>query len=211
MDKKRTLTIIGITGGSGSGKTTFIRQLQETFSKYEICVISQDEYYIPRENQWKDDAGFENFDLPASLDLQAFHSDIQKVCGGETVVRKRYVFNNEASGAQVVTYTPAPVIILEGLFVFAHQPIHDIVDFKVFIHAKENLKVIRRIKRDQIERNYPVDVVLYRYEKHVMPAFDQHIKPYYENADIVINNNENFYKGLAILTGFIRNKLDVEK
>ena len=81
------------------------------------------------------------------------------------------------------------------------------LDLKVFLHAKENLKIIRRIKRDQIERNYPLDDVLYRYENHVMPAFEKYIEPYLESADLVINNNEDYKGGLEVLKFFLKEKI----
>ena len=81
------------------------------------------------------------------------------------------------------------------------------MDLKVFLHAKENLKVIRRIKRDRVERNYPLDDVLYRYENHVLPTFEKYILPYKEDADLVINNNTAFAGGLAVLEGFIKSRL----
>ena len=86
--------------------------------------------------------------------------------------------------------------------------IREQLDLKVFVDAKESLKIIRRIKRDRIERNYPLDDVLYRYEHHVMPAFEQFIKPFAPTADIVVNNNSVFEKGLQMVKGFIRNYLD---
>ena len=82
------------------------------------------------------------------------------------------------------------------------------LDLKVFLHAKENLKVIRRIKRDQVERNYPIEDVLYRYQYHVLPTFERYIRPYMEDADLIITNNSSFDKGLAVLTGFVRHYLE---
>ena len=81
------------------------------------------------------------------------------------------------------------------------------LDLKVFLHAKENLKVIRRIRRDQEERNYPLDDVLYRYEHHVLPTFERYIQPYMDEADLIINNNADFSLGLEVLKGFICQKL----
>lgn len=78
---------------------------------------------------------------------------------------------------------------------------------KVFLHAKENLKVIRRIRRDQTERNYPIDDVLYRYEHHVLPSFERYIEPYREASDIIINNNLDFNNSLEVFIGFLRDKL----
>jgi len=86
-----------------------------------------------------------------------------------------------------------------------------LIDLKVFIEAKENLKVIRRIKRDRVERNYPLDDVLYRYEYHVLPTFEKYIQPYIDDCHLVINNNENFEGGLEVMIGFLKNKLSKKK
>ena len=86
--------IIGITGGSGSGKTTFIKHIRDQFSEEELCIISQDDYYRPRSEQAIDDKGVHNFDLPQSIDKKAFHADVEKLLRGELVEKVEYVFNN---------------------------------------------------------------------------------------------------------------------
>lgn len=199
--------VIGITGGSGSGKTTFIKHLREAFDFSELCVLSQDEYYRPRHEQLTDAKGVKNFDLPKSIDKKAFKNDLEALISGAEVTRREYTFNNELKTPGMLVFKPAPIIIVEGIFVFHFKKIRSLLDLRVFLHAKENLKVIRRIKRDQVERNYPIDDVLYRYEYHVLPTFERYILPYKEEADLIINNNENFSKGLEVLIGFIRNKL----
>lgn len=199
--------LIGITGGSGSGKTTFIRRLRELFPPEQLCIISQDDYYLPREEQHTDERGEKNFDLPQSFDKKAFRRDLRRLISGETVTRPEYTFNNPEATPRNLTFLPAPVIIVEGLFVFHYKKIAPMLDLKVFINAKENLKVIRRIYRDQVERNYPIEDVLYKYQHHVLPAYERYIQPYKEEADIVINNNAHFDQGLAVLTGFLKLKL----
>lgn len=199
--------VIGISGGSGSGKTSFIRKLKTAFDDSEICIISQDDYYKTRDKQISDARGIKNFDLPVAIEDQELVYDIRALKSGKTITRQEYTFNNEAKTPGIITLKSAPVIIVEGLFVLHFEDIRKELDYSVFIEAKENLKVIRRIKRDQLERNYPLEDVLYRYENHVMIAFDKYIAPYKELTDIVINNNVNFNKGFEILVGFIKIKI----
>jgi uridine kinase len=200
--------IIGITGGSGSGKTTFIKDIRNKFSESELCIISQDDYYRPRSEQETDNKGYQNFDLPQSIDKKLFHADLEKLLYGETIEKEEYNFNNKDAKPTLKYFKPAPIIIVEGLFVFHYKKIRRLLDLKVFFYAADHLKVIRRIMRDQVERGYPIDDVLYRYEHHVMPSYKKYIEPYMQEADIIINNNQDFASGLDVLSGFLRNKLD---
>lgn len=199
--------IIGITGGSGSGKTTFIKQVEESFAGDQVCVISQDNYYRPKEQQTRDEEGIENYDLPGAIDNIAFCQDLKQIIAGQIVERPEYTFNNELVRPKMITYCPTPILIVEGIFVLHVPEIRELLDLKIFIHAKDELKIIRRIKRDQVERNYPLDDVLYRYEYHVTPTYEKYIRPYSEEADIVINNNKNFKMALAVVQGFLNNYL----
>ncbi len=199
--------MLGVSGGSGSGKTTFIKRLRDYFTDDQLCILSQDDYYKPRELQKKDKQGITNFDLPECIHDDELFADIQKLAQGEIVQRKEYVFNNELATPAMLEFRPAPILLVEGLFIFHFQQIKELLDLTIFLHAKDNLKVIRRIKRDQIERNYPIDDVLYRYENHVLPTFEKYIKPYQEDVDIVINNNKHFEMGLEVIKGFLSNWL----
>lgn len=199
--------VIGVTGGSGSGKTTFIEALRAAFTAQELCIISQDDYYKPMDQQYVDEQGIENFDIPRSIDKKAFAKDIKKLQAGKIVERLEYTFNNENVQPKMLTFHPAPIVLVEGIFVFHYKKVQRLLDLRIFLHAKENLKVIRRIKRDRVERNYPLDDVLYRYENHVLPTFEKYILPYKEEADIVINNNDDFGEGVEVIKGFIKSKL----
>jgi len=199
--------IIGISGGSGSGKTTFIKQLRKEFSEKQLCILSMDEYYRPHEEQDTDKEGVVHFDKPKSIDKRSLMRDVNQLMSGAVVSLPRYNFNNKDAAPVMLTFHPAPIIVIEGLFTFHYKRLRTLLDLKIYFHAKENLKVIRRIKRDQVERNYPIEDVLYRYEKHVLPAFEKYIKPYIEVADIVVNNNKDFEKGFEVICGFLKNKL----
>ena len=199
--------IIGVTGGSGSGKTTFINQIKEKFTRAEVCIISQDDYYHSIEKQQKDHAGIENFDIPSSINKKDFRKDIEKLIAGKTVTRQEYVFNNVHQEPNTIYFYPAPIIVVEGIFVFHYKKIQPLLDLKIFMAAKENLKVIRRIKRDRVERNYPLEDVLHRYEYHILPSYEKYIEPHRDRADLVINNNEAMEMGIKVVMGFIRQKL----
>jgi uridine kinase len=199
--------VIGITGGSGSGKTSFIRQLKSRFQEGDICVISQDDYYRPRHEQATDGQGIHNFDLPKSIDKKAFVKDLKHLLEGQIVTREEYTFNNAEAMPRTLAFHPAPIIIVEGIFVLHFKKVRKLLNLKLFLHAKENLKVIRRIRRDQIERNYPLDDVLYRYQHHVLPTFERYIQPYMDEADMIINNNHHFEMGLEVLSGFLRDRI----
>ena len=219
--KKRTFTreihtmqkpfIIGITGGSGSGKTTFVKRLRAAFPESELCILSQDDYYKPKELQKVDKQGIINFDLPGSIDKQALYSDLKALMRGESVQRLEYTFNNADVERRTLTFIPAPVIVLEGIFVMHFRKLRKAMDLSIFLYAKENLKVIRRIKRDQAERNYPIEDVLYRYEHHVLPTFEKYVKPYLGKADIVINNNKNLERALDVVSSFLRDRIAQSK
>lgn len=198
---------IGITGGSGSGKTFFINSLAGRFNDDEICLISQDHYYHPRENQKVDERGVKNFDLPESIDYLQFQHDIQKLKRGDVLQKEEYVFNNPNATPKTLVFKPAPVIIIEGLFVQYFPEIEGELDLKVFIEAKDHVKLTRRIRRDNEERGYDLDDVLYRYQNHVMPVYESLIDPLKHRADMVIPNNSQFNKALDLLTLAIKAKL----
>src|SRR6476620_371767 len=136
---------IGITGGSGSGKTYFIKNLAGRFRPEDITFISQDHYYKARDLQITDDKGVKNFDLPTAIERERFHADIVKLKNGETLRIQEYTFNNPNANPSVIEFKPAPIIIIEGLFVQYFEEIATELDLKIFIEAKDYIKLSRRI------------------------------------------------------------------
>ena len=202
----KTPYIIGITGGSGSGKTRFLNRLLDQFTASEVCLVSQDNYYKLRDEQPVDDKGIKNFDLPESIDFAEFKKDIIALKEGNSVSRLEYTFNNPKAIPKQIELHPASVLVVEGIFVLHDQEIAKVLDLKVFIEAQDYIKLKRRIIRDEKERGYDLDDVLYRYEHHVMPTYYKYIKPYKMDADVIIPNNTDFSEALVVLSSFIRSK-----
>src|SRR5690349_4773036 len=121
MKKNEKPYLLGITGGSASGKTKFLHDLGARFSRDEVCILSQDNYYNPPEKHVKDELGHTNYDLPESIDLEAFKADVDRLLRGETVTRKEYVFQNEGMTPATLEFPAAPIVIIEGLFIFCTE------------------------------------------------------------------------------------------
>lgn len=200
--------IVGITGGSASGKTLFLRNLLNAFSPDEICLLSQDNYYKPRHEQPVDENGVYNFDTPFSIDFELYSRHISELQAGQRVVKQEYTFNNPNAMPAMLTFKPAPIIVVEGIFVFYFPEVARLLDLKVFIDAAEHIKLKRRIVRDKDERGYDLADVLYRYEKHVVPTYEKYIAPFKSDADVIIPNNQHFEKALQMLVVFLKSKIN---
>lgn len=199
---------IGITGGSGSGKTHFLKALSSHFLAHEVCLISQDHYYKPIEQQPRDEKGIENFDLPETIDRGLLLRDLLQLKSGQSIFKKEYTFNNPLETAKLMEFKPAPIIIVEGLFVQYFEEIAKELDLKIFIEAKIHLMLGRRIKRDQVERNYDLDDVLYRYQNHVMPVYESLIEPLKHQADFIIPNNSQVDISARVVAGFLKTLME---
>ncbi|MFA0962176.1 uridine kinase [Roseivirga sp. BDSF3-8] len=201
--------IVGITGGSASGKTRFLNSLIGKFTSDEVCLISQDNYYRPRHLQPVDENGVQNFDTPHSINHEEYANDIRKLKQGVIVEREEYTFNNPEATPSKLIFKPAPIIVVEGIFVFYYPEVSELLDLKVFIDARDYIKLKRRIIRDRDERGYDLEDVLYRYEKHVAPTFDKYIKPFKYEADVILPNNRDdaFDRSLDMLVTFLRSRI----
>jgi uridine kinase len=193
--------IIGIAGGSGSGKTFFLKCFLEHFTADEVCLVSQDDYYIPvAHNMTKEENKLYNFDLPATIDHEHFQQDISKLLNKETILKHEYTFNNPNITPKVLEIKPAPILIVEGLFILHFKDISELLDMKIFIEADDDIALQRRLKRDLLERGYSHDDVTYKWENHVMPAYKEFLLPYKYECDKVITNNTHVADDIIAVT-----------
>lgn len=202
--------VIGIAEGSASGKTSFLRKLQEEMPIGSLCVVSQDNYYKPQEQQLIDSHGEVNYDLPTSIDQEAFQRDVSDLIAGKSIEKMEYTFNNPEKAPTVITLEPAPIIVVEGLFVFHYHMIREMLDLRVYLDVREDIKLQRRIQRDALERGYSEQTVRYQWDNHVEPSFKKFLKPYRDEAHLIITNNITYDKGLTVLSDHLRYRLAVD-
>jgi len=200
--------IIGIAGGSGSGKTFFLNRFLDHFSPDEVCLVSQDDYYIPvAHNMTPEENKLYNFDLPATVDGQQFEDDINKLLARQTIYKKEYTFNNPNIVPKLLEIKPAPILIVEGLFILHFRGIANLLDMKVFVEADEDIALQRRLKRDLIERGYSNDDVMYKWINHVVPAYQEYLLPYRCECDKIIVNNGHIADDILKVTEEISKQL----
>jgi uridine kinase len=132
---------------------------------------------------------------------------VLKLKSGQNVIKKEYTFNNPSAEPKLLEFKTAPIIVVEGLFVQYFEEIAKELDLSIFIEAKDHVKLGRRIRRDQMERGYDIDDVLYRYQYHVMPIYESMIEPLKHYSDLVIPNNSHFDRALKVLNAFLHSKL----
>lgn len=199
--------IIGIAGGSGSGKTFFLNSFLHHFKHDEVTLVSQDDYYIPAGEMTQEENKLYNFDLPSTIDDQQFLIDIRKLMKGEVVYKKEYNFNNPLAVVKILEIKPAPILIVEGLFILHFKEIAKHLDLKIFIEADEQVALLRRIKRDGMERGYPEEDVLYKWENHVVPAYREYLLPYREHCEKIVINNKDIPDEIIRITAEISTEL----
>ena len=200
--------VIGIAGGSGSGKTFFLNCFLAHFSREEVCLISQDDYYIPvAEGMTAEENKQYNFDLPSTIDEAAFIADAQKLLNNETVYKKEYTFNNASAVPKMLEIKPAPVIIIEGLFILHFKAMAEMLDLKIFIDTEEEVALHRRLKRDLLERGYSEDDVRYKWTNHVLPSYKEYLLPHKPVCDKVVLNNTQIAEDIIKVTREISNEV----
>ncbi len=200
--------IVGIAGGSGSGKTFFLNRFLDHFTPDEVCLVSQDDYYIPvAHTMTAEENKLYNFDLPDTIDNSHFENDIQKLLVNKTIYKKEYTFNNPNATPKLLQIKPAPILIVEGLFILHFKGIANLLDMKIFVDADEDIALQRRLKRDLIERGYSNDDVLYKWVNHVVPAYKEYLLPYKNECDKVILNNTHTADDILAVTEQISQEL----
>jgi uridine kinase len=196
--------IIGISGGSGSGKTTVVRKIGELFPDF-IC-IPQDNYYKSAENIDNSNITDVNFDHPDAFDDKLMIEHLQTLRGGNAIDMPRYDFVHHCRLEETTRVEPHRLVIFEGIMIFFDKRIRDLIDLKIFIDTPDDIRFIRRLQRDIRERGRTVDSVIQQYLEKVRPGHSGFIEPTKRFADIIIPEGGFNEMALEVLVSFLRSE-----
>ncbi len=199
--------IIGITGGTGSGKSTVVRKISENLNQDLVGVITQDSYYKDNSHIPLDQRQKINFDHPASIDFPLLLEHVRTLKKGEGIHQPVYSFLTSTRMDKTIPVEPKLVIILEGLLIFTNEPLRKLLDLKIFVDADADDRLSRIIFRDIHERGRTLDMVLERYKKTVKPMHFKFIEPTKRHADIILPQGGNNTVAIHIIKNIIEQKI----
>ena len=192
------MRIVALTGGSGSGKSTLLNGLLKHFLE-RASILSLDNYYRPREELPVDENGETNYDVPQAINHQDLLRDLKKLKSGESISLETYTYNRNVMKSELITIYPSDWLIVEGLFVMHDEGVRDLFDLSAYVDAEPSTRLERRKYRDETVRGYSPSEVEYQWNNHVRPSDIEHIEPWKEKCDIVINNENDWSEGLSNL------------
>ena len=201
------MLIVGIAGGTGSGKTTVVRKIVESLPENSVTLVPQDSYYKDNSNLLLEERQKLNFDHPASIEWSLLTSHIKELKAGRSVDQPIYSYLSCTRSKETIKVVPTNVVILEGILVLSHRPLCDLMDLKVYVDADADDRLGRVIMRDIEERGRSVKKVLDRYEKTVKPMHLEFIEPSKRYADVIIPQGGDNEVGIGILITLIQQHL----
>lgn len=202
------MLIIGIAGGTGSGKTTVVHQIINELPETEVGVLSQDSYYRENSNLSFEERALINFDHPRSVDFELLVQHINDLKEGKAIKQPVYSFiTHNRTNDSIITH-PRKVIIVEGILIFANPELREMFDIKIFVHADSDERLIRRLKRDINERGRSMEEVLSRYQSTLKPMHQQFIEPTKAFADIIIPNDHQNTVAIDIVRAVINQRIN---
>ena len=201
------MLIIGIAGGTGSGKTTVVHQIMNELPETEVGIISQDSYYKDNSNLSFDERALINFDHPRAIDFDLLVQHLEELKAGNNIDQPVYSFVTHNRTDDTIYTHPRKVMIVEGILILAHPALRELFDVKIFVHADSDERLIRRLKRDIAERGRDMDEVLNRYQTTLKPMHQQFIEPTKAFADIIIPNDKYNTVAIDVVRAVINQRL----
>lgn len=203
--------IIGIAGGTGSGKTTVVRKIMERLPEGEVCFISQDNYYKDSSHIPPEDRQKINFDEPAAFDWNLLIDHLKALKAGKAIEVPTYSYLTCTRQEETVHMEPHDVVLIEGILVLSDPRVRKMMDIKVFVDADGDDRLIRVISRDCVERGRTPEMVIDRYQRVLKPMHMQHIEPTKRYANIIVPEGGHNEVAINLLTDYIKSRLNIKK
>lgn len=207
-DASRRTLIVGVAGGSGSGKSTVARGIARAIGEANVAVIDMDAYYRDLSHLSAEERRAVNWDHPESLDLDLLAGDLERLACGEAVDKPCYDFVAHRRKEQAERVEPCSVIVAEGILLFVDQRVREACDIKVFVDADADLRLIRRIRRDMQERGRPFEEILEQYLTTVRPMHLEFVEPSKRYADVIVPQGGHNAIAIDMLVSNIRDRLE---
>jgi len=201
--------IIGVAGGSGSGKTTVVNHIIERVGPENLVLIQHDSYYRDLKHQDFEERSKQNFDHPSSLESELMVRHVQALAGGYSVEMPIYDFTEHVRREETKTLTPKPVILVDGILIFFEKELRDLMHLKLFVDTDADVRLLRRLRRDILERKRSVENVLDQYERYVRLMHLEFVEPTKRYADIIIPHGGENAAALDMLNALISGKLNM--
>ncbi len=183
--------VIGVAGGSGSGKSTVTREVLASIGPEMVAVVMQDDYYLDQTHLSPEDRRKTNYDHPHAFDWPLMVQHVQALCRGESIEMPAYDFAADNRSSKTITVKPAPVIVIEGLFALFDADLRKMMSLKIFVDTAADVRFIRRLQRDIAERGRSTDSVVNQYLETVRPMHKQFIEPTKRHADVILPHGAN--------------------
>ncbi len=203
------ICVLGVAGGSASGKTTIINKLQDFFGE-DIAVISHDSYYKAHPEMSYEERSQLNYDHPDSFESDRMAEDVRKLIKGYAIDMPVYDYVIHNRSDQTIRIEPKTVIVMEGILILENKELRDLMDIKIFVDTDADERLMRRIKRDMIERGRSIESIIDQYAKTVKPMHEEFVEPSKKHADIIIPRGGENEAGIEMLTTFMTKKLQRE-
>src|SRR5262245_33149417 len=203
--------IIGICGGTGSGKTTIARAVVEAVGEENVLMLEQDSYYRNLGDMPLDEKHQANFDHPNSIDSDLLVNHIKRLKQGEPIEMPVYDMVTHTRRDRTEALSPKPVVIVEGILIFAERRILDLLDLRVFVDTPDDIRLLRRIRRDIRERGRTLELTLDQYERNIRPMHLEFVEPSKRHADLIIPEGAQTGMAVQALCSMVREKLVAEQ
>ena len=203
--------IIGIAGGTGSGKTTVAKKIARALPQASVAFLDMDGYYRNLAHLPMDERRQVNWDHPEAFDLDLFVSHLKQLARGEPVEKPVYDFTTHVRSSRTERITPADVIVVDGILLFVDERVRALCDVKVFVDADPDIRLVRRIQRDMSERDRPLEEILQQYLTTVRPMQQQFVEPSKRYADIILPRGGENAVAIEMILTTIQRRLDARR